>query len=333
MPQAAKVRRPETKVPEIEVQPPVSFAHPSEAEFAKILDFYGVTWRYEPRTFPLQWEGERVIEAFTPDFYLTDLDLYVELTTLKQDLVRDKNRKLRLLRQLYPDVNIRLLYKRDYLRLLAKYGYGPPEARQIPEIERMIIPEAMLQKRVRELAEHITEDYRGKDIVLIGVLKGVTCFMADLMRHIDLPLSVDFMAISRYESATPGTVKIVKDIDENITGRYVIMVEDILDTGMTLNYLLTYLQGHRPASLEVCALLDKPARRLVEVPVKYTGFQIPDEFVVGYGLDFHQRYRNLPYIALLRPALLENVHKTPELPEKKPTRTRRTATAHTGVVT
>ncbi len=325
MSQAAKVqRRPEAKVPELEVKPPVSFAHPSEAEFAKILDFYSVSWRYEPRTFPLQWEGERLIEAFTPDFYLTELDLYVELTTLKQDLVRDKNRKVRLLRQLYPDVNVRLLYKRDYLRLLAKYGYGPPGARQIPEIERMIIPEALLQKRVQELAEHITEDYKGKDIVLVGVLKGVTCFMADLMRHIELPLAVDFMAISRYESAIPGTVKIVKDLDENISGRHVIMVEDILDTGMTLNYLLTYLRAHRPASLEVCTLLDKPARRLVEVSVKYTGFQIPDEFVVGYGLDFHQRYRNLPYIALLKPALLEDVHKKPEPPsEMRTARARR----------
>lgn len=284
---------------------PLRFAHPSEAEFAKILDFYGVPWQYEPRTFPLRMEGDQIAEALTPDFYLLTLDLYVELTTLKQDLVREKNRKVRLLRELYPEIKIRLLYKRDYLRLLAKYGYGPPEARQIPDIERVLIPASQLQRRAKELAAQISQDYQGKDLVLVGVLRGVTCFMADLMRYISLPLTIDFMAISTYDSENVTTVKIVKDLEENIAGRDVLMVEDIVDTGMTLHYLLSYLEAHKPASLQVCTLLSKPARRLVEVRLQYNGFDIPDEFVVGYGLDFHQRYRNLPYIAVLKPTLLD----------------------------
>lgn len=298
------------------------FAHPSEAAFAKILDFYGVVWQYEPRTFPLQWDGERVAEAFTPDFYLPDLDLYLELTTLKQDLVREKNRKVRLVRQLYPEVKVRLLYKRDYLRLLAKYGYGPPEARQIPDIRRVLISEAQIEKRVRELAVHIAQDYQGKEPILVGVLKGVACFMADLIRHISLPLTVDFMAISAYESESAATVRIVKDLDENIAGRDVLLVEDIVDTGMTLHYLLSYLETHRPASLRVCTLLDKAVRRLVDVPLHYVGFAIPDEFVVGYGLDFQQRYRNLPYIAVLKPSLLEEVGQRQEPPAPRARRRR-----------
>ncbi|MFQ5879510.1 MAG: hypoxanthine phosphoribosyltransferase [Dehalococcoidia bacterium] len=306
-------RGPAQAAPQAEAASP-PFAHPSEAEFARMLDFYGVAWQYEPRTFPLQWEGERMAEAFTPDFYLTDLDLYVELTTLKQDLVREKNRKVRLLRQLYPDVKVRLLYKRDYLRLLAKYGYGPPEARQIPDIERVLITAAQIEKRVRELGAQITQDYQGKEPVLVGVLRGVACFMADLMRHLSLPLSVDFMAISSYESTTGGMVKIAKDLDENIVGQDVLMVEDIVDTGMTLHYLFSYLATHKPASVRVCTLLNKPARRLIDVPLHYVGFDIPDEFVVGYGLDFHQRYRNLPYIAVLKPALLEDVHQKQKPP-------------------
>ena len=282
-----------------------SFAHPSEAGFARILDFYSVAWRYEPRTFPLSYEGERLVEAFTPDFYLPTFDMYVELTTLKQDLVRAKNRKLRRLRELYPEVKIRLLYKRDYLRLLAKYGFGPAEAWQIPDLERVLIPAPELDKRVRELGALISEDYKGKDLLLCGVLNGVFCFMADLIRQIGLPLAVDFMAITPYGGEAEGTVKIVKPLDSDIRGRHLLMVEDIVDTGMTLNYLLGYLRADAPASLRVCTLLDKPARRLVDLPLDYVGFTIPDEFVVGYGLDFRGRHRNLPYIAVLKPSLAE----------------------------
>lgn len=290
-----------------------TFAHISEAQFARFLDFYGVAWQYEPRTFPLRWEGDTVAEAFTPDFYLPDLNLYVELTTLKQTLVTEKHRKLRRLRELYPDVKIKLLYKRDYMKLLTRYGYGPETPKAIPEIDRVLINPAQLQKRVKELADEITRDYQGQRPVLIGVLRGVVCFMADLMRQIHLPLSVDFLSISSYSTYGYGTehhsIKIQKDLDEDIAGRPVIMVEDIIDTGMTLHYLLNYLAAHEPASIRVCTLLDRRARRIADVPLHYVGFEVPDEFFVGYGLDWRQEYRNLPFIAVLKPKLLEETPK------------------------
>ena len=274
------------------------FAHHSEEEFARMLDFYNVRWEYEPRTFTLRHDDEgRVLEAFSPDFYLTDLDLYVELTTLKQGLVTDKHRKLRRLRELHPDLNIKLLYKRDYLSLLAKYGIGAAHEQEAMGVRDVLFTASEIERRVNELGAEITRDYGGKEPLLVGVLKGVTCFMADLMRHMSLPLSVDFMAISSYEGDRTGAVRIVQDLSENIEGRDVLIVEDIVDTGMTLNHLLRQLEARGPASLRVVALLDKRARRLVDVPLDYIGFEVPDAFVVGYGLDHSQRFRNLPFIA------------------------------------
>ncbi len=278
----------------------VAFAHSSEEEFARILDFYGVVWRYEPRSFTLREEDGRILEAFTPDFYLPDLDLYIELTTLKQSLVTEKHRKLRRFQERYPDQQIKLLHKSDYLSLLAKYGYGPFSEVEVAGIHEVLISASEIERRVGELGAAISRDYREKDPLLIGVLRGVTTFMADLMRHISLPLTVDYMAISSYEGAEGGAVRILKDLDTPLTDRDVLVVEDIVDTGMTLNTLLAELELRRPASLKVCALLDKRARRLVDVRIDYVGFEIPDEFVVGYGLDFQQKYRNLPFIAALK---------------------------------
>ncbi|MBI4336525.1 MAG: hypoxanthine phosphoribosyltransferase [Chloroflexi bacterium] len=277
------------------------FAHPSEQEFAHILDFYGVAWDYEPRSFPLRWDEDRVVEMFTPDFYLKDLGLYVELTTLKQSLVTEKNHKLRLLRELYPDINIKLLYRRDYHRLLAKYGYGPLALGQVRGIERVLLSTQQVQKRVAELGHQISQDYQGQQPVLVGVLRGVLCFMADLMREISLPVSVDFMAISYYGGDNGASVRITKDLDLPIAGKDVLLVEDIVDTGMTLRFILNYLQSRSPASLKVCTLLDKRVRRIAEAPLAYVGFEVPDEFVVGYGLDYLERYRNLPFIGILKP--------------------------------
>jgi hypoxanthine phosphoribosyltransferase len=276
------------------------FAHPSEEAFSRILDFYGVAWDYEPRSFPLRREGDRVVEAFTPDFYLRDLDLYVELTTLKQTLVREKNHKLRLIRQLYPEINIKLLYRRDYHRILAKYGFGPLASAAVPRIENVLFSTVQIQKRVAELGRQISQDYAGKEPVLVGMLRGVMCFMADLTREISLPISVDFMAVSHYGPGTQG-VRITKDLETNITGRPVLLVEDVVDTGMTLRFLLSYLQSRNPASLRVCALLDKRIRRIADVPVAYVGFEVPDEFLVGYGLDYMEKFRNLPFIGVLKP--------------------------------
>jgi hypoxanthine phosphoribosyltransferase len=291
------------------------FAHPSEEEFAGILDFYGVAWQYEPRTFILEEEEDgRVSRAFTPDFYLPDADVYIELTTLKQKLVTEKHRKVRLLREHYPDVQIKLLHRSDYLSLLAKYGFGPFSDVEHAGIHEVLISATELEERVEALGGEISRDYADTEPLLVGVLRGVTCFMADLMRHIALPVTIDFMSISSYDGDKQSGVRIVKDLEEPLAGRDVIVVEDIVDTGMTLNTLLDTLRLRRPASIKVCTLLDKPARRIADVSIDYCGFQIPDEFVVGYGLDFRQKFRNLPFIATLKDDWLR-VQKTKKRPE------------------
>jgi len=284
---------------------PTSFAHSSEEDLAKLLDFYCIDWLYEPRSFPLRWEGDKLAEMFTPDFYLPELDLYVELTTLKQNLLTEKNRKLRRLRELHPEVNVRLLTKSDFLKLLAKYGYGPLGEAKVEGVDRVLYSHAQIQRRIRTLARRISGDYAGQRLMLIGILKGVVCFMADLMQHLSLPVTLDFMAISYY-GRDDQVVEITRDLDTSITGQHVLMVEDIVDTGMTLNYILGHLSAHNPASLRVCTLLDKRARRLVNVPLDYVGFEIPDEFVVGYGLDYKGEYRNLPFIGILHPELIKD---------------------------
>jgi hypoxanthine phosphoribosyltransferase len=158
-----------------------------------------------------------------------------------------------------------------------------------------------LKHRVRELGAEISRDYEGRDLLLICVLKGAVFFLSDLMRTIEVPCEVDFMAVASYGSATDssGVVRILKDLDEPIEGRDVLIVEDIVDSGLTLNYLLRNLKARRPASLEVCALLTKPERRKVDLPARYIGFEIPNRFAIGYGLDHAERYRNLPYVAAL----------------------------------
>ena len=175
------------------------------------------------------------------------------------------------------------------------------------DIQEVLFSEEQLSSRVNEIARQITQDYHGKEIVLISVLRGSFVFMADLCRRIDLPCTVDFMAVSSYGAGTTssGQVKITKDLSESIEGRDIIVVEDILDSGNTLSYLLQILQARHPASMKLCTLLDKPDRRIKPVHVDYSGFSIPDEFVVGYGLDFAEKYRNLPYIGLLKPCVYE----------------------------
>jgi hypoxanthine phosphoribosyltransferase len=178
------------------------------------------------------------------------------------------------------------------------------------ELERavteILIEEDALRRRVAELGEEVSGDYDGRDLLLIGVLKGAVFFMADLMRHLTVPCEVDFMAISSYGASTDssGVVRILKDLDINIEGRDVLVVEDIIDSGLTLSYLMRNLESREPASLEICALMTKPERREIDVPVRYVGFEIPNRFVIGYGLDFAERYRNLPYVGVLDPDLI-----------------------------
>jgi bifunctional protein TilS/HprT len=277
----------------------LSFSHPSEEEFARLLDFYQVEWLYEPRSFPLSYDKNRITEMFTPDFYLPEINLYIELTTTRQSLITQKNHKVRRLKELYPDVNVRLLNKGDYLKLLAKFGFMPPDENKMTGIQKYLFNKTQIQRRVRSLSKQISGDYSGTDLILIGILKGMICFMSDLMQNMTIPVLIDFMAISTPSSNIDTSVKITKDLDIDIKGKHVLMVEDIVDTGMTLNFVLNYLSTREPASLKVCTLLDKRVRRLIDVPLDYVGFEIPDEFVVGYGLDVGGKYRNLPFIAIL----------------------------------
>jgi hypoxanthine phosphoribosyltransferase len=173
-------------------------------------------------------------------------------------------------------------------------------------VAEVLLDEATVEERVAALGAEISADYDGREVLLVGVLKGAVFFMADLMRRLTIPCEIDFMAISSYGAATDssGVVRILKDLDVNIAGRDVLVVEDIIDSGLTLSYLMRTLRARRPATLEICALLTKPERREIDVPVRYVGFEIPNRFVIGYGLDFAERYRNLPYIGVLDPELV-----------------------------
>ena len=175
------------------------------------------------------------------------------------------------------------------------------------DIESILLSEETLKNRVAELGAAISRDYEGKYPMFVGVLKGCFIFMADLMRCVTIPCSMDFMAVSSYgnSTTTTGAVKINKDLSEDIQGRHVILVEDILDSGVTLSYLSKYLMNRAPASVSIATLLDKPARRRADVQARYAGFEVPDAFVVGYGLDFAEKYRNLPYIGILKPKIYE----------------------------
>ena len=168
-------------------------------------------------------------------------------------------------------------------------------------IKDVLISEEAIQKKIRELGRKISKDYRGKELVIVAIMRGAMLFLADVVRHITVPASIDFMFVTSYKktSKSSGVIRIIKDLKEDIEDKHVLIVEDIVDTGLTFSYLKRYLKAHDPKSIKICTLLDKPSRRLVRVKPRYVGFTIPDEFVVGYGLDYLELYRNLPYIATL----------------------------------
>ena len=183
------------------------------------------------------------------------------------------------------------------------------------DLKSILYTEEQVARRVAELGAEISADYEGKEVVLVGVLNGAIIFMADLMRHITAPVFMDIVAISSYGSysSTSGVVRIMKDLDQSVESKHVLIVEDIVDTGLTLNYLIEYLRARNPASVKVVAMLSKPSRHKVKVTVNYLGFTVPDEFVVGYGLDYAQRYRNLPCIAVLKPEIYAGSDTPPNL--------------------
>lgn len=179
------------------------------------------------------------------------------------------------------------------------------------DVQEILITREELSKRIKELGKQISEDYKDKDLMLIGVLKGSVPFMADLLREITIHCTMDFMATSSYGNSTQssGAVRILKDLDSNIENKNILIVEDIIDTGYTLKYLIENLRSRRPADISLCCLLDKPDRRKIQLDIKYTGFKIPDAFVIGYGLDYAERYRNLPFIGILKKEVYETQHQ------------------------
>lgn len=198
-------------------------------------------------------------------------------------------------------------------------GYGELSA----DIKQVLIPAQAIQARVQEIGQAISEDYAGRNPLLVGVLKGVVFFMADLLRAITIPVEMDLISVSSYapETERQGFVRLVKDLEIPLAGRHVLFVEDVIDTGLTLNYLLRNLRTREPASLDVCVLFNKPAHRLIEIPLKYKGFDLPDRFVAGYGLDYRERYRNLPFVGLLKPQVFRGDDKPPAAEEQtKPPR-------------
>ncbi len=176
----------------------------------------------------------------------------------------------------------------------------------LDDVQEVLFTEEQIHERVQELARQISQDYQEKTPIIVGVLKGVMCFLPDLIRKMSIPVEVDFIAVSSYSTETrdKGVVRVVKDLDLPLMDRHVLFVEDVVDTGLTLHYLLRNLRARNPASLEVCTLLNKNPRRLINIPIRYVGFEVPDYFVVGYGLDYNERYRNLPYIGILKPSVL-----------------------------
>jgi hypoxanthine phosphoribosyltransferase len=186
-------------------------------------------------------------------------------------------------------------------------------------ISEILVSSAQIQQRVADLGQEISSDYAGKLPLLVGVLKGVLVFMADLLRTITVPVEVDFIAVSTYssEARDQGFVRLIKDLETPLNDRHVLFIEDVVDTGLTLNYLLSNLRTRSPASLEVCTLFNKSRHRLIDLPIKYTGFDLPDKFVVGYGLDYRERYRNLPFVGLLTPQVMHHHRKDSQVPREE----------------
>lgn len=285
----------------------VDFAHPAEDDFSRLLSYYGVRWVYEPTTFALAWAADgRPSQMFTPDFYLPDQRLYVELTTMRQRLVTRKNRKLRRLREIYPNVRIKLLYRRDYLRLLDAYA-GPERPAGPCRVGRVLFSEAAIEGRVAELADAIATSVETDDrpLLAVGVGRGSDRFLAALgrmLRHLGVAVETDRVDLSRHRTyGGARRVRVRRGPVASVAGRRVLLVEDVVSTGLSLAYLSAWLHRHGAERVEVCALLDRRPARLVEIPVRFAGFDAPPDLMVGFGLHLRRQFRDLPYIAAVEP--------------------------------
>ena len=288
------------------VRPPEDgFAHPAERDFSRLLSYYGIRWVYEPTAFALAWAADgRPSQLFTPDFYLPDHRLYVELTTMRQRLVTRKNRKLRRLRELYPNVQIKLLYRRDYLRLLDAYP-GPACPPGPCRVGRVVFPASVIQSRVAELASAIATDWTAATdtapLLVIGVGRGSEHFLDALVpaiRRLGTAVETDRVKLSRYRIVGGSQrVRVCQAPGVDLSGRRVLLIEDVVSTGLSLAYLSGWLIRRGVTSVEVCTLLDRRAARLVDVSVRYAGFEAPPDLLIGFGLSLRQQFRDLPFIA------------------------------------
>lgn len=292
------------------------FAHPAERDFAQILSYYRIRWSYEPTSFALAWTDDgRPAEMFTPDFYLPEQQLYIELTTMRQRLVTRKNRKLRRLRELYPNVRIKLLYQRDYRRLVECYR-ASTRAPRVLHVGRVLASAETIRARTAALAEQITCDAIAAlaeadaavsdKLLLLGVGRGSSRFMTLLAKELrkrGLPIERDRIELTRYRSSSgQRRVRVRQPPAAELEGRRVLVVEDIVSTGLSLKYLVAWLAKRGAAAIDVCALLDRAVARIVDVPLRYSGFEAPNDVLVGFGLNLRRQFRELPFIALVEPA-------------------------------
>jgi hypoxanthine phosphoribosyltransferase len=288
---------------------PDPFAHPAEREFSRLLSYYRVRWVYEPTSFALAWdERGRAVECFTPDFYLPDHHLYIELTTMRQRLVTRKNRKLRLLREIYPSVQIKLLYRRDFARI-AEVFPEPDELDRPVRIGRVVFPEAAIRARLDRIAADLAAEIGPVDPdappLLLGLGREPCRFfeaIAGRLGQHGLTLPRDRIDVSRFRlHDAPATVAVRRPPTADLAGRKIIVVTDMINTGLTLAYLSEWLRRRGAAEITGCALLSRESARLIETPVRHIGFAAPDEPLAGWGLRLRRQYRELPYIAAIEP--------------------------------
>jgi hypoxanthine phosphoribosyltransferase len=283
------------------------FAHPAEVELARLLTFYNVRWAYEPTTFAVRWDGDGRAEEFvTPDFFLPDHDCYLELTTMRQRLVTRKNRKFRLLRQHYPNVRVRILYLRDFERLQSVYGSAPPAPAF--RIGPVLFNEHQVRSRVGELASHLVKGWQARSgamgddrPLLLGAGQGAERFLSSLsdgIRSQGVPVDLDRIELTSLTGATVASrARVSRPPVTSVAGRAVVVVQEVLSTGLSAAFLETWLRRNGAARVEVCALLDREAARVLEVPSACVGFTAPDLSLAGFGLSRWAEYRDLPYIA------------------------------------